>query len=96
MKNVWKKISITLLFCFIIGCSNYSQTNFDKIQTDMTMQEVVDILGEPTSSESLNIAGISGTTAVWKDSSARINIQFLNNKVTIKTFSKVKKHKDDD
>lgn len=52
------------------------------------MQEVVALLGEPTSAESINIAGISGTSAVWKDNNAEIDIQFLNDRVTVKAFSK--------
>lgn len=54
----------------------------------MTMKEVIAILGEPTSSESISIAGISGTSAVWQDRYSEIDIQFLNDKVTVKTFGK--------
>jgi hypothetical protein len=52
------------------------------------MKEVISILGEPTNSESITIAGISGTSAVWKDKDAEIDIQFLNDRVTVKSFSK--------
>jgi hypothetical protein len=58
----------------------------------MTMQEVVSILGEPTESESANIAGISGTSATWKNQDAEIHIQFLNNQVAVKTFNKPNKN----
>lgn len=51
------------------------------------MKEVVAILGEPTSSDSLNIAGMSGTTAVWKSGDAQIDVQFINDRVIIKAFS---------
>lgn len=54
----------------------------------MKMQEVVAILGEPTSSNSVNIAGVSGTASQWKTNEAEIDIQFLNDKVIAKTFSK--------
>jgi len=53
----------------------------------MKMQEVVSILGEPTSSDSVNIAGVSGTAAVWKSNDAEIDIQFLNDKVFAKSFT---------
>jgi hypothetical protein len=53
----------------------------------MTMREVIAIIGEPTSSESINIAGISGTSAVWKNKDAEIDIQFLNDRVAVKAFS---------
>ena len=79
-------ISCLLLF----ACSKLTQENFDKIHPDMRMQEVVSILGEPTRSESLNIAGISGTSATWVQNNVEINIQFLNDKVTVKSFRKPK------
>lgn len=53
------------------------------------MNEVTAILGAPTSSESLSIAGVSGTSAVWKDKQNEIDIQFLNDRMTVKTFGKV-------
>ena len=76
------------LSVFILACSKINQNQFDKIQNNMTMKEVTGILGEPTSSESIMIAGISGTSAVWKNDEAEIDIQFLNDKVTVKSFSK--------
>jgi len=83
------RVFVAICLCFfLLACSKVSQENFDKIKTNMTMQEVVAILGEPTSSESINIAGISGTSSVWKDQSAEIDIQFLNDRVTVKAFSK--------
>ena len=72
----------------LLACSKVTQENFNKIKTNMTMKEVISILGEPTSSDSVNIAGISGTSAIWKEKEAEIDIQFLNDKVTVKTFSK--------
>jgi hypothetical protein len=81
-------VLLGLLCAIIISCSKISQKNYEKINTNMTMQEVVAILGEPTNSESINIAGISGTSAVWKDQSSEIDIQFLNDRVAVKSFSK--------
>lgn len=83
-----KFLIILFLSLLITSCSKITQSNFDKIKPNMTLEEVVSILGEPTSSDSVNIAGISGTSAVWKSSNAEINIQFLNNRVTIKVFNK--------
>lgn len=92
MNNIFKLLArVTIaagLFSLLIACSKITQTNFDKIKPNMTTQEVIAILGEPTNSESINIAGISGTSAVWKDKNAEIDIQFLNDRVTVKAFSK--------
>ena len=72
----------------LIACSKISQDNYQKIQPNMTMQEVIAILGEPTHTENISIAGISGASAVWQDSNGEIAIQFLNDRVTVKTFRK--------
>lgn len=81
---------IAIIFCSLalIACHRINQSNFDKIKTNMTLKEVTAILGEPTNSDSVNIAGVSGTAAVWKDGNAEINIQFLNGVVFLKTYSK--------
>ena len=87
--SVIKNVLLGLYLCAaLIGCSKITQSNYDKIQPQMTMQEVVSLIGEPTSSESVNIAGIAGTSATWKNRDIEIHIQFLNNQVAVKTFSK--------
>lgn len=87
MKTISRLVLTTLLCLFFSACSKVTQNNFDKIQNNMTMKEVIAILGEPTSSDSLNIAGMSGATAVWKEGDAQIDIQFINDRVIIKAFS---------
>lgn len=77
----------------LFSCSRITPSNFDKIKTNMTMKEVVAILGEPTNADSVNFIGISGTTATWKNDNAEIDIQFLNDRVTIKVFSNLNKQK---
>ena len=54
----------------------------------MPMAEVIAILGEPTTSESVNFMGLSGTSATLKDKNAVIVIQFINDNVQIKSFSR--------
>ncbi len=75
--------------CFVVfACSKVSQSNYEKIKDNMTTKEVTAILGEPTHAEGVNIMGISGTSAVWKDQHGEIDIQFLNDRVAVKSFSK--------
>jgi hypothetical protein len=88
------KLSPFLKFCVIVlicmmafACSKLTQSNFEKIKLGMTIKQVTAILGEPTNVESINIAGISGTSATWKDEDGQIDIQFLNERVTVKAFS---------
>ncbi len=93
MKKLIKLVQTVLCtacFCvLLVACSKITQQNFDQIKNNMTMKEVIALLGEPTSSESINIAGISGTSAVWKDENAEIDIQFLNDRVAVKAYSKL-------
>jgi uncharacterized protein YcfL len=84
-----KKLMLICLCLILFACSRITQENYDKIKPNMTMQEVTAILGKPTSSESLSIAGVSGASAVWKDKQNEIDIQFLNDRMTVKTFGKV-------
>lgn len=72
----------------LTACSRVTQDNFEKIKPGMTMQEVIAILGEPSSSQSINLAGVSGTTAVWESKDNEITIQLINDRVTIKSYSK--------
>jgi hypothetical protein len=90
LKYVAKVLAIFVISVTLVACSKISQKNFDKIQPNMSMSDVIAILGNPSSSDSMMISGISGTSAVWKDENAEINIQFLNNKMVVKSFSKEK------
>lgn len=86
-----KLIKYMLVFCLcfsVIACNKVTQSKYDQVKQGMSMKQVISILGEPTTSESINIAGIAGTSATWKDRDAEIDIQFLNDQVTIKAFSK--------
>lgn len=88
MARIYRYLVISL-FLFLAACtSKVTQENFSKIQNGMSMRQVTQILGTPVSVDSINIAGISGASAVWKDKDTVITIQFLNNKVQIKTFTK--------
>mgnify|MGYP003577782083 FL=1 len=87
-----KKLKLTatiLIITCLFACSKITQTNFDRIKNNMSMGEVVAILGEPATSESINIGGISGTSATWKNKNAEIDIQFLNDKVIVKSFNRI-------
>jgi len=87
-KTLIRAILVIATISLLFACSKITQENSDKIKENMTMKDVIAILGEPTSSESINIAGIAGTSAVWKDKNAEIDIQFLNDRVIVKAFSK--------
>jgi len=83
------KSFLGLMICvLLVACARITQENFDKVQPGMSMTQVISILGEPTDSQSINFGGLSGTSATWKNHDATIVIQFLNDKVQIKSFVK--------
>jgi len=79
-----------VFFLGLMACSGakINQENFDKIKTGMTLAEVKAILGEPADSSSIDLAVVSGATAMWKGEGTTINIQFMNGKVIAKEFLK--------
>ena len=80
---------LVVLAALVAACgSKINQSNFDKIENDMTREAVIDILGEPTDSSDVGIAGFSGGMASWSDDDGNIiTIQFVNGKVKGKQFS---------
>jgi len=78
-----------ILSVALLGCgSKLTQENFDKVQNGMNMEQVKSILGEPTETKSVGVGPFSGISATWKDKKILINIQFVNDKVALKTFNK--------
>jgi uncharacterized protein YcfL len=89
MQTLWQGFLVVLLSVFLIACSKVTEQNFNQIQTGMTLEQVETILGPPTETKSMTVAGISGTSAVWRDKNTEIDIQFINDKVQLKSLNKV-------
>lgn len=82
-------LAIVLAATLLAACgSKVSAENFERIQTGMTQKEVVAILGEPTETSAVSIAGLSGGMATWRDGNTEISVQFLNDKVQAKQLSR--------
>ena len=72
----------------LAACSRITQENFGRIQDGMSEQEVAALLGPPSSSSSVQILGISGTSSAWESGDSRITVRFVNGKVALKSFDK--------
>jgi hypothetical protein len=84
-----KLFVLALLAAALVACgSNISQANFEKVKVGMTMDEVKSVLGSPTNTSTMEMGGISGTTAIWSDNKNTISVQFMNGKVKFKQFTK--------
>lgn len=85
--------NIPLLFALLTltacdSSSRLNQENFDRIENGMPRKDVIALLGEPTDTSSLQLGGLSGTSAVWEDDTTRITIQFINDEVKVKQFTR--------
>lgn len=79
---------LVLLFALVACGSKVNESNYAKIEIDMTEEQVTSLLGAPTESSSLNVGGLSGASSKWVAKEGTINVQFLNGKVKAKAFSK--------
>jgi hypothetical protein len=72
----------------LAACSKVTEQNFAKVQDGMTEQQVIELLGKPTESSSVNILGLSGTSSKWVEKDAVITVQFVNGKVRARSFDR--------
>lgn len=78
-----------IMLCSLPACdSSPGEREFDRVENGMSKAEVFDILGEPTETSGLELGGLSGTSAVWENDRTRMTIQFINDKVKIKQFTR--------
>lgn len=81
-------VFLLLLFLFAACGSKANESTYNRIEIDMTEEQVKSLLGSPTESSSMQVAGLSGTSSKWVGKEGTINVQFLNGKVKAKAFSK--------
>ncbi|WP_083300749.1 DUF3862 domain-containing protein [Jeongeupia sp. USM3] len=81
-------IAALLLSLTLMACSKVSSENYQKLQTGMTREDVVTLLGEPDATDGGSVFGISGESATWKSRGTTITIQFINGKVMTKNMEK--------
>lgn len=88
LSTVRTLIIALLLAGLLAACSKVTQENFSKLEAGMSEQQVYALLGEPTESSSINLGGLSGTSAVWRDKDAEIRVQFFNGTLKVMDFRK--------
>jgi hypothetical protein len=80
--------AVLLLTCVIAACGpRVSQENYEKIENDMSTEEVNRLLGKPTEVSSFGIGGLSATTAKWVGKTHTITVTFTNEKVKMKVLT---------
>lgn len=82
-------LAAAVLSLLLVACgSPVNQDNFKKIETGMTQAEVEAILGRPDESSSASLGNFSGGSSTWKAGDASITVQFMNDRVQFKQFTK--------
>lgn len=71
----------------LAACSKVNADNYAKISTGMTRDEVHSILGSPDDASGGGIGDLTMTTETWKGSKQVIHVNFVGDKVALKTLS---------
>jgi hypothetical protein len=79
--------SLLLWISFVGYVCKVSEANFDKIQTGMTVQETIHILGQPTRFEKVLGKG-EQTLAIWRHPNVMITLKFVYDHLIMKDFIK--------
>lgn len=87
MKNL-KKAPLVLVFALALlltACGDtVTRENYEKIETGMSQDEVIALLGEPQEFNSVELGELSGGTARWTGKTQSISVTFTNDKVAFK------------
>lgn len=68
------------------ACSKVNADNYAKISAGMTRDEVHSILGSPDDSSGGGIGDLTMTTETWKGSKQTIRVNFVGEKVALKSL----------
>jgi hypothetical protein len=74
---------IVLGGCLLVACSKLTAENFAKVQNGMTEDEVLRILGSPTTMDAGSLLGVTGSVYRYesKDGTKKVSVIFVNGKV---------------
>jgi hypothetical protein len=83
MKDVLKPVVAVIALCSILillaGCDQVNQKNFDRLETGMKYDEVVEILGSPENCS--QIMGVKSCS--WGDETRNIQAGFMGNTAVV-------------
>ena len=82
--TVLSLVLVGLMLLMVSGCgSKVTKENLEKIKVGMTIDEVKDILGEPTEGGDLKAGALSAGAMTWKDGDKSIVVTFVGGKVSL-------------
>jgi hypothetical protein len=83
--------AILLPAAFVLAAcapSKLTEQNISKIVDGMTIEQVTAIVGPPTETQTGAILGISGTSSTWRERDATLSLQFVNDRLVLKSYVK--------
>ena len=79
---------LALFFLLVLAaCSKATQDNYNKIEADMSREQVHSILGKPDEVNSNSIGSLSFSSENWKGREHTVSIQYANGRVKLKSIS---------
>lgn len=79
--------ALLLGLALVAGCDNrVDRAQFERIENGMSQEEVVAILGEPDTIESVTLGRVSGSTAQWRADGRVVTVVFANDEVAFKSL----------
>lgn len=88
MKNQNLLVAASAVALLLLSaCSKVTADNYAKISSGMTRDEVHSILGSPDDASGGGIGDLTMTTETWKGSKQTIHVNFVGDKVALKSLS---------
>lgn len=76
-----------LLALALAGCGgSLDRESYDAVESGMTEERVIRILGEPDRSRSIGVGDISGTHLSWDGDGFTVSVQLVDGKVVSKQW----------
>jgi hypothetical protein len=71
----------------LLACSKINEKNYQQIEVGMSREQVVEILGEPTQTQTASLLGIGGESAQWQDGGVKISATFVNGNLLTRSMT---------
>jgi len=77
-----------LLACALLaGCGRtLDSDSYAAVETGMSRQQVIELLGEPDRTRSVNVGGLSGSHLAWDGDGFVVMVQFADDRVVSKQW----------
>ncbi|PHS71439.1 MAG: hypothetical protein COB23_00215 [Methylophaga sp.] len=85
LNNVRYIITALFISIALIACSK--EATDVTVETDMSSQQIIEIIGEPTITQAYTLGDLTVTHSEWADKSGTLSVQFQNNQAHFSLFT---------